>query len=82
MTEFLGPPQTTNSAFAIIYKLYIYVYIIYAYVYLNIYIYMYIFIYIFTIYIYIYIMCPPGYYQSANGPMVSHGLGYMINNDI
>ena len=23
-------------------------------------------------------MCPPGYYQSANGPMVIHALGHMM----
>ena len=23
-------------------------------------------------------MCPTGYYQSANGPMVTHALGHMM----
>ena len=23
-------------------------------------------------------MCPPGYYQSANGPMVTHTIGHMM----
>ena len=23
-------------------------------------------------------MCPPGYYPSANGPMVAHALGHMM----
>ena len=23
-------------------------------------------------------MCPPGYYQSANGPMVTHAFGHMM----
>ena len=25
-------------------------------------------------------MCPPGYYQSANGPMVTQALGHMMYN--
>ena len=26
----------------------------------------------------LYIMCPPGYYQSANGAMITHALGHMM----
>ena len=25
-------------------------------------------------------MCPPGYYQSANSPMVTNALGHMMQN--
>ena len=35
-----------------------------------------IYIYIYIYNVYIYATCPPGYYQSANGPMVTHALGH------
>ena len=76
----------THTHIYIYIYIYIYVYI-YKYTYICIYIYIYTYIYILTlIYMYIYIhtyiyrktICPPGYYKSANGFMVTRILGHMM----